>query len=172
MNIIEKISLRIQRIVSFIFFLFVYYGIAFCLVVRRYKIKDRANIRRQFQQLLKKNEGPFLICANHLTFADTFVILWGLNSGWNFWVRFYSFPWNIPSAKLAHASFSARFMSYLAKTIPIHLDKKHANAKSVLKKLVYLLKRKNFVMLFPEGTRSTTGRLNMENYGYGAGQIF
>ncbi|AAO90693.1 lysophospholipid acyltransferase family protein [Coxiella burnetii] len=165
--------MRLQRVFSFLFLVPFYSAIVFYVrFVRRYKIKNKHKIRKQFRGFLKKeHKGPVLICANHLSYFDAFGIIWGLGSLWGYLRHFRRFPWNIPNAKFACANLFNRLMSYMGKMIPLKTEGGGSNAKTVLRRVTHLLKRGDFAMIFPEGTRSETGRLNMDDYGYGAGQI-
>jgi 1-acyl-sn-glycerol-3-phosphate acyltransferase len=46
-----------------------------------WRIDDVAALRREYQTL-RKDGGPLVICANHLTMVDSLLVAWALGSPW------------------------------------------------------------------------------------------
>ncbi len=61
---------------------------------------------------------------------------------------------------------------YLLKCVPISRGGDRNAVKSTLEKIAYLLQRGETFLLFPEGTRSRGGRIDLENFQYGVGRLF
>ena len=61
------------------------------------------------------------------------------------------------------ANLFNRLMSYMGKMIPLKRKEERSNAKTILRRVTHFLKRGDFPMSFPEGMRSKTGGLNMDN---------
>ncbi|MGJ8664703.1 MAG: 1-acyl-sn-glycerol-3-phosphate acyltransferase, partial [Marinicella sp.] len=83
--------------------------------------------------------------------------------------HFKSMCWNLPKASHVKESRLYRAICYLGKCILIEQDTKAS--KLTMDKASYLLNNGHYVMVFPEGTRSNTGRINTENYIYGVGKL-
>jgi 1-acyl-sn-glycerol-3-phosphate acyltransferase len=96
---IEK--LRFQSIVCRVLLLPVCGSIAGLFrFMQGYRIENMAEIRREFKKIWAEKERtgkPLVICANHLTFIDSALMIWALAS--NFWYLFNyrAFMWNVPA---------------------------------------------------------------------------
>jgi hypothetical protein len=135
-----------------------------------YRIRDlkavRALCRREFEQF----EGPWLICANHLTMADSLLLSYAMLSLWAHLRHYRRIPWNLPERNNFRNPFLV-LLCYLSKCIPIQRGGPREMMKRTLAKCAYLLSRKQRMLIFPEGGRSRTGRIDRENYSYGAGRF-
>jgi len=164
----HRVFLGIQQCIAFIFFPLLYCLLVFWMrVVQGYKIKQLASIRRQFKQVKKSIDGPLLICPNHLTFIDSLILAWAFSNPWNYFCHFKSFAWNLP--KRAHVAESKLYqvICYVGKCLLIASE--NDEAKLSMQKSQYLLEHGHYIMVFPEGTRSKTGRINTETFVYGVG---
>ncbi len=64
----------------------------------RYRIAEVAAVRAKYRAIRAQSDAPMLVCANHLTLVDSFLIAWALGSGC-YWVRIPDeLPWNTPEA--------------------------------------------------------------------------
>ncbi|MEM7234763.1 MAG: lysophospholipid acyltransferase family protein [Planctomycetota bacterium] len=163
-------SLHLQRALSHLFFPVI--GSVAVLILRCWgcRVQNLRQIRQQFAEIIRQERGPLLICGNHLTKIDSAMIAWVLASNWTYFTRFRVFPWNIPEwANYKHSRLQ-RVVCYLTKCIPMRRESAE-QTKELLEKLEYQLSRGDAVSIFPEGRRSRTGRLDMEDFGYGVGQI-
>jgi 1-acyl-sn-glycerol-3-phosphate acyltransferase len=138
---------------------------------RGYRIRDLARVRSEFDAARRGGGGPLLLCANHLTLVDSFLILWALQSPWKLIVDRDSFAWNTPERTNFAASPLHTVLTYLAKCIPITRGGQREAAGSVLNRVVYLLRRGELALIFPEGGRSRTGRVDPESGVWGVGRI-
>ncbi|MGQ0540787.1 MAG: lysophospholipid acyltransferase family protein [Blastocatellia bacterium] len=142
--------------------------------VRGYRIKNMAAIRREFQEIWKqkeRDETPLIICANHLTFIDSALIIWALAS--NFWYLFNyrAFTWNVPAGDFFKKKLHYHAILYLTKCIFIDRKGSPAHKNSVLNLCRYLLAKGNVVLIFPEGQRSRSGRFDIDRLRFGTGKI-
>jgi len=60
---------------------------------------------------------------------------------------------------------------FLTKCIPIIRGGDRDAVKSTMAKCAYLLSKGENLMIFPEGTRSRSGRVNTEDFPYGVGRL-
>lgn len=142
--------------------------------VRGYRIENMATIRRQFREIwaMRERENvPLVICANHLTFIDSALLIWAFAS--NFWyVRNYrAMMWNIPAGDFFKKNPLYHAVLYLTKCIFIDRKGSAAHKNAVLNLCRYLLAKGNIVLIFPEGQRSRTGRFDIERLRFGTGKI-
>ncbi len=136
-----------------------------------FNFHDLRGIRRQFKAELKANPGPVLIAANHLTFVDSPILIWGLAPPW--WLVLHSakMPWNTPERRNFAASPFTRVVVYLFKCLPITRGGDRKAVTLVLDKLAYLIKWGHLVLMFPEGRRSRTTRIDRAHAAYGVGRL-
>jgi len=48
------------------------------LKLRGYRVRNLKLIRKRWRALLKEHPGPWLVCPNHLTMIDSFIVTYGL----------------------------------------------------------------------------------------------
>jgi 1-acyl-sn-glycerol-3-phosphate acyltransferase len=136
----------------------------------RWRIEDAYALRRQFADL-RRQGSPLLVCANHLTLVDSFVIAWALASpGW-FLGNYSSLPWNVPERSNFAASLSSRLLVYVMKCIPVERGGDRREIGRVLSRLSWLVGRGEVVLMYPEGGRSRTGRVEEDSAAYGVGRV-
>jgi 1-acyl-sn-glycerol-3-phosphate acyltransferase len=136
-----------------------------------WRIADAARARREYRQLWQSHDGPLIVCANHLTLIDSAVIAWALGSWAWFLAHYAALPWNVPEHRNFATSLGSRLLVYLMKCVPVVRGGDRAAVAGVLARLTHLLRRGEAVLLFPEGGRSRTGRVDVENATYGVGQL-
>lgn len=137
----------------------------------RFRVKNLKSLRRQFKAIVKNTPGALLICPNHLTYIDSLIIQFSLASPWTYALKPSRYAWNLPKKANVESSRFFRLMCYLGKCILLPSREEHHEVKVAMQKMQYLLKKKQYILLFPEGTRSKTGRVDHENFGYGAGEL-
>ena len=136
-----------------------------------YQIRDLRRIRKQWKDLTCEHAGPWLICANHLTMIDSLLITYGLLSLTDHFRHYERVPWNLPEQDNFYQHLSLRVICYLTKCIPVHRGGDRDKMKNALASCRELLAAKQDLMIFPEGGRSRTGRIDKENYTYGVGRF-
>lgn len=145
--------------------------LVFMMRASGYSIENIREIRKQYRDIWRENKGPLIICANHLTFIDSALIIWGLAS--NFWYLFNykAFTWNLPAGDFFKKKFIYHITLYLTKCIFIHRDGTNEHKNDVLRLCRYLLLQGNVVLIFPEGQRSRKGFFDAEKITAGVGKI-
>lgn len=137
----------------------------------RWRIEGSEEARRVFARLRSDATSPLLVCANHLTMLDSFVITWALASPW-YLVRDYgALPWNTPEQEHFASTWWKRILVYVMKCVPVARGGDRRAVGIVLNKLVYLMGRGEVAMVFPEGGRSRLSRVDTEAVTYGVGRI-
>ena len=136
-----------------------------------YRVVDMASIRRDYRRIRAESDAPLLICANHLTLIDSFLIGWALSSNWRYLVDFDSLPWNVPEESNFANTIRNRVLVYLGKCIAIRRGGSREDVAGVLKRVTYLLGRGEVALIFPEGGRSRVGRVDVSTAGWGVGRI-
>lgn len=144
----------------------------FVLRMMGYRIGNIGGIREACLDEFRKHPGPWLICANHLTLIDSIILTYGMISFTGHFSRFRNIPWNLPERmNFQKKSIVVAVLCYLSKCIPVHRGGNRDEMKMVLEKCNRLLERKNSLMVFPEGGRSRTGRVDTEGFSYGVGRF-
>ena len=112
--------LKVQRFLSRVFlvptYLFFWFSMRFVL---RYKVPEVRKIRKQFRSFTSNKRSPLIICANHLTMADSMVLVCALGSPWYFLRYFHLLPWNLPEKNNFYSSLFSRLCCYLGKCLPV-----------------------------------------------------
>jgi len=135
-----------------------------------WRIRDAARWRREYARLLE-DRRPLLIVANHLTMVDSAVIGWALGSGFGHVLRPRGLPWNVPLARRVESSWIWRALAYAMKCVPVPRGGDRREVADVLEKLAHLLRAGEAVLMFPEGGRSRTGRVDTETTADGVGRL-
>lgn len=168
----DRMALWFQSSLTWLFSLVLYYpALLWLKLYRGYKIPEIRRIRREYQELLEKNPGPVLICANHLTMIDSLLLIWILVSGWKYFLKPSLFPWNLPEKKIFYGNPFLSLGCFLGKCIPVVRQGPRDEMKRVLAKVKYLLDHGQSIMVFPEGQRSRIARVDTTDYAYGVGTI-
>ena len=137
----------------------------------RYEIVGIERLRARYRQLRNESDAPLLICANHLTMIDSAIIAWALGSpGW-YLLHYSSIPWNLPERRNFAYSPASEILSYLMKCLPVTRGGERAAVADVLNRFVYLLSQGEVGMIFPEGGRSRSGRVEIDAATPGVGRI-
>ena len=137
----------------------------------RWRVEGAEELRRTYREIRERSHAPLLICANHLTMLDSFVIGWALGGSWWYLRHFSSLPWNTPERVHFASTWWKRALTYLLKCVPVTRGSDRKEVALVLEKVEYLLGLGEVVMVFPEGARSRTGRVEVDNAAYGVGRI-
>ena len=172
LRIRERFALGMQRVVGWV--TYPCWGVVLIGLMRfgaNYKIHELREIRKRYKELVKQSDGPVLVCANHLTKIDSALINWSLASTWSYMRSFRCFPWNMPERARYAGNVILRMICYLGSCIPVERGGDRESVKKSLDKLTYLMKKGHTITIFPEGKRSLTGRIDPEDYSYGAGRL-
>lgn len=168
----SRLALRIQRVISRLLSpISIPIAVGVMRYVYGYRIRNAAQTRKRFQALLKQHRGPLLICANHLTLVDSFIATWAIGSGWWYFANFSKFPWHVPERTNFATTWYDRALIYIAKCVPVVRGAKRGEIAQLLGRLEYLLRIGEPVFIFPEATRSRTGRVQVDSPGHGVGRL-
>lgn len=165
-------ALRTQRAISRVLSpLWIPVFVTLMAGVFRWRVEGSSELRRAYREIREKSQAPLLICANHLTMLDSFVIGWALGGSWWYLNHFSSLPWNTPERVHFASTWWKRALTYVLKCVPITRGSDRKEVALVLEKVECLLRMGEVVMVFPEGARSRTGRVELESAAYGVGRI-
>ena len=137
----------------------------------RYRIADVKRLRAAYRRIRGESKAPMLICANHLTMVDSFLIAWALGSGSYWLLHPDELPWNTPERMNFGRTPLQRFLIFIAKCIPITRGGAREDVGEVLERVKYLLARGETALLFPEAGRSRSGRVEENAAAWGVGRI-
>ncbi len=166
-----KRSLKLQKILGWIAFPALSAIIILILrQIQNYRVLNLRQLRKDFKQIAS-NGKPVIICPNHLTMVDSVIIQYALAPMWKYFFQFRLFAWNIPAKENFSSSVFLRIITYLSKCIPIDRQGSEMHIQGVLEKVDSILKSNETFMIFPEGKRSRTGRIETEEVTYGVGKI-
>lgn len=136
-----------------------------------WRIENARELRARYRELRRASRAPLLICSNHLTMIDSVVVAWALGTS-SFYLRDYaSLPWNTPEARNFAATWWSRALVYVMKCLPILRGADRKEAALVLARVAHLLRKGDAALVFPEGGRSRTGRVDPEAAAYGVGRL-
>lgn len=147
--------------------------IVFCSAVffiMRYRIRHLAQIRQEFARLIPRHAPPTLVCLNHLTRIDSIILALALMSPWKYLSNYSRLPWHVLEARYIHF-WPLRILCYLSKTIPVYRMGGRDQVRHTEAQVKYRLTHGELVVIFPEGHRSLTGRIDMTDYQYTIGNL-
>jgi hypothetical protein len=136
-----------------------------------YRIQALSEVRARYRRLRAESSAPLLICANHLTMIDSVLVAWALAPTWRYSLCYDQLPWNTPERRTFCATRRRALLTYLAKCIPITRGGRPREAAAVLNRVTQLLRNGEIALLFPEGGRSRTGRVELASAAPGVGRI-
>ncbi|MBF0225444.1 MAG: 1-acyl-sn-glycerol-3-phosphate acyltransferase [Desulfobacterales bacterium] len=172
MNLKDKVLFNIQYVLGRLFIFLTAPAVSLFVRLAGYKIKDLNNIRAQIKTMFKEHPGPWIICANHLTLIDSLILAYAMFPIHRYLVNYRLVPWNVPEKyNYFHKNIIVALFCYLVKCIPIIRKGSRAAVKSSLNRCAHVLAKGESLMIFPEGTRSRTGRVDVNNFPYGVGRL-
>jgi 1-acyl-sn-glycerol-3-phosphate acyltransferase len=136
-----------------------------------YRVHDLRKIRKDCTDLLKNQDEPYIICANHLTMVDSMILTYAILSLYDHLINYRLIPWNLPERKNFQRNIILTILCYLAKCIPINRGGDRDEMKNTLDKCSRVLETNQALLIFPEGGRSRTGRINIGGFSYGVGRF-
>jgi 1-acyl-sn-glycerol-3-phosphate acyltransferase len=136
-----------------------------------YRIHDLVAVREKFARIRRESQAPLLICANHLTMVDSFLVAWALAPIWRYAVHYDELPWNVPERKNFASNVRERFLAWVMKCIPITRGGSRAEVAGVLMRITGLTAAGEVALIFPEGGRSRSGRVEVDDAAWGVGRI-
>ena len=135
-----------------------------------YRIDDVERHRRAFQRI-REAPGPLVICPNHLTMIDSAIVAWALGSAGWYLRNFSAIPWNLPERRNFAYSPMTELASYVMKCLPITRGGERGAVAETLNRFTHLVARGDVGLVFPEGGRSRSGRVEIDSAAPGVGRI-
>jgi hypothetical protein len=136
-----------------------------------YRVRNLRELRRQCAAEFASHKGPWIMCANHLTMIDSFLLSYASFSIVRHVTHYKQLPWNLPERSNFQSNIFLAVLCYLSKCIPVDRGGSRQKMREMLDKCIYLLRNGQTIMIFPEGGRSRTGRVDKENFSYGVGRF-
>ena len=136
----------------------------------RYKLKHHRELRRRFKEIVASGD-PILICPNHLTLIDSVILLWAFGSIPWYLFHYRSFSWNIPAVENVKTRLSWRIITYISKCVLIDRIGGAEHRNQIFSAIRQCLRRGDIFTVFPEGTRSRSGSVQVDDVAYGVGKI-
>jgi hypothetical protein len=170
----ERAGLRLQRAVSRVLsplWMPLTSGLMRLAFGWRIDPEERAAARRAYRRIRRESDAPLLVCANHLTMLDSFVLGWAIGSSATYLRDFGALPWNTPEEVHFANTWWKRVLVYLFKCVPLRRGADRAEVAKVLAKVRFLLASGDAVLVFPEGGRSRSGRVEVEAAAWGVGRL-
>ena len=137
----------------------------------RLRFEGIAPLRRAYRDHRDRSDGPLLICGNHLTMIDSALIAYALASPAWYVAHFSSLPWNMPDRSTFASKPWQRLLTYVYKCLPVARGGSREDVANSLARLTHLLSSGEVGLVFPEGGRSRTGRVEIESAAYGVGRM-
>lgn len=136
-----------------------------------YRVRELSALRERCAREFAAHRGPWIFCANHLTMIDSLIIAYTMLPLQRLLFRYRFLPWNLPERDNFYGNPLLMILCYLTKCIPVQRGGSREKMAEVLEKCTYLLRKEHTLMIFPEGGRSRTGRIDRENFSYGVGRF-
>lgn len=139
--------------------------------VKGYRIERVRESRRAFARFRREVDAPILVCANHLTLIDSMLVALALAPVWRLALFSGWMPWNTPERTNFASGIGMRLITYIAKCIPISRGGRREDVATVLNRLRHLTQNRELALVFPEGGRSRTGRVDVDAAAWGVGRV-
>lgn len=137
----------------------------------RWRVEGLAEARREYARLRGESSQPLLVCPNHLTMLDSALVAHALGS-WPWYLLHYSsLPWNVPERRHFASTWWKRVLVYLMKCVPLERGGDRRAVGASLDRLTHVMRRGDVALVFPEGQRGRSGRVDPETTTYGIGRI-
>ena len=168
----ERVMLFLQREVSRFTSFFWIPATTFTMrYLLGYRIQNATRLRRRFRAMVRESDGPVLICANHLTMVDSALVVWALGGTWWSVFNYRWVPWNLPETRNFASGRISQLAIWLTKCMPISRGGRREDVSKVLRHVQHLLTRGDTALIFAEGGRSRTGRVQVDTVAHGMGRI-
>jgi 1-acyl-sn-glycerol-3-phosphate acyltransferase len=136
-----------------------------------YRVRNLKQVRNQVGELYEKHGGPWIVCPNHLTMIDSMILAYAMAPMYRYMIDYRRLPWNLPERANFQRNIFLALLCYLTKCIPVSRGGDRRKVKSTMDKCAFLLERGESLLIFPEGKRSRTGRVDRETFSYGVGRF-
>src|SRR5262249_10167430 len=134
-----------------------------------WRIEGAREVRERFLALRRGAARGPLVFADPPTMGGSFVVAWALGPPPWFALHSGSVPWNTPERENFARTWPMRALVWLMKCIPVRRGGDRREVGFVLARIGWLLSRGEVALIFPEGGRSRTGRVDTAARTYGVG---
>jgi len=138
--------------------------------LRGWRIKDLRNWRKFYKDLTDEKYPPLVICANHLSYVDSILIMHAFGNHFWYPFNFRRHPWNLV-AKEYSKNPVFHFVCYFSKCLYLDRESEKKSSYPTLTSAINLLRLGEVVLVFPEGRRTKTGRFDDSKLAYGVGKM-
>jgi 1-acyl-sn-glycerol-3-phosphate acyltransferase len=143
---------------------------ALLFLIKGYRFIDARKTRADYLRTWHKGGGPIIICANHLTWIDPFLLSWIIAPPWHCFFTPSLSPWGYVGTKyMKKLLFKPVFA--LTRAIPVAVGKEENLANWKFVSSAYHLTNGHTILLFPEGRRSKTGFVESDRLSTGVGYL-
>jgi hypothetical protein len=167
---LDRFKMHLHRWITYLACPLMIVACSLIFFLLRYRIRHLAEVRREFARLVPPNAPPTLVCLNHLTRIDSIILALALMSPWKYLFNYSRLPWHVLEARYINF-WPLRFLCYLSKTIPVYRMGGRDQVRRTEARVKYRLTHGELVVIFPEGRRSLTGRIDMTDYQYTIGNL-
>ena len=167
----DRFFLQLQELAGRLFVWLIAPGYFSLLRLLGYRFHQLLEIRRACAKTFARHRGPWLVCANHLTMIDSLLLIYAMFSLPDHFRRYRQIPWNLPERNNFQKNPVLALLCYLAKCVPVTRGGDRNQMKRTLDQCAHLIETSRNLLLFPEGGRSRTGRVNTETFSYGIGRF-
>jgi hypothetical protein len=166
-----KLKINIQRFFGWVFLLPISLTIIGLFKFKlKYKVENLNEVRKKYLKIVN-SKNKVVICSNHLTLIDSIILLWALSSPFRNFLNYRLFSWNFPAKENAKSKISWHIITFLSKCIFVERLGSQKHTGSLVDQMAYLLSSRDICMIFPEGTRSRSGKVDVSLVNYGIGKI-
>ncbi len=138
----------------------------FLYLVMRYKFQDKVGVRKKFADIMRqRGQKPMIVAPNHLTKIDSILLQIACVSSTDLFTKYSWVFWHVLDP------INLPFLCPVLKVIPISRMGERKQVQQIKEKIKSHLQRGDLVVIFPEGSRSQTGKVDTENFQYGIGEI-
>src|SRR5512140_2627339 len=92
----SRLSLQVQYFIGYITIIIIAPLYFLATRILFYRVRNLKEIRRQCAEELSQHKGPWIICANHLTMIDSFLLTYAIFSFSSYLKDYRLLPWNLP----------------------------------------------------------------------------
>ncbi len=168
----EQFGFRIQYLLGRLFIFIAAPVISLAIRFCGYRVSRLAETRAAVRARLQNHAGPWLICANHLTMIDSVLITHILLACHRYAIQYRLMPWNLPEKiNLYRIHPLVAWLCYLLKCIPVERGGCRDTVNRSIAKCTQVLGRGESLIIFPEGRRSRSGRIDIEDFPYTVGRF-
>jgi 1-acyl-sn-glycerol-3-phosphate acyltransferase len=168
----DAIAFYVQYIIGRVLVFVTIPLIVLAIKVAGYRVKEMARLRKKVKQMTADHPGPWLICPNHLTMIDSVILAYAFIPPWKYLFQYRKMPWNVPELMNFKRNPLVVLTCFLNKCLPLVRGGDREALNAVMSKCRHLLKKGDSLVIFPEGTRARSGRVNTQDFPYGAGRFF